>query len=160
MLNVLSAGPRTVLETLYLPGKILLHKFDFLFPLSLCLLSIFLAFNKSIASRVIRDEKCSTHQLPLRSWALRRFAIQPPVSARCFYLRRGTSTQVYKSSLFPSSPPGKKRLWRLLMPQVLKAKMFRMKIWNFWDGQLFVYFQLYVYFSTFSFLSAPPPTIT
>ena len=31
------------------------------------------------------------------------------------------------------------------MPKVLEAKMFGMNIWNFGDGQLFVYFQLFVY---------------
>ena len=46
----------------------------------------FFAFNKSIASRVIRDEKCSTHQLPQRSSALRRFEIQPHVPSRFFTL--------------------------------------------------------------------------
>ena len=40
------------------------------------------------------------------------------------------------------------------MPEVLKAKMFGMKINNFWDGQLFVYFQLFVYISQKSHLEA------
>ena len=40
------------------------------------------------------------------------------------------------------------------MPNFLKAKMFRMKIWNYGDGQLFVYSQLFVYFSQISHLEA------
>ena len=40
------------------------------------------------------------------------------------------------------------------MPKVLKAKMFGMNIWNFGDGQLFVNFQLFVYFSQMSHLGA------
>ena len=38
------------------------------------------------------------------------------------------------------------------MRKVLKANMFRMKIENFSDGQLFVYFQQFVYFSQISHL--------
>ena len=35
-----------------------------------------------------------------------------------------------------------------------KAKIFGMKIWHFLDGQLFDYFQLFVYFSQISHLEA------
>ena len=79
----------------------------------------------------------------------------PSESYTPFYLRR--STQVYKWHFlffFFFRQRVKTATLRLLTLKLLKAELFGMNIYNFWDGQLFVYYQLYIYFSQIYLLEA------